>query len=300
MTTGNTLLKGKRVALVGGDERELEILRLMLAEGMEVKAIGLPKQAAEILGKEQEKTMADALRGSEAIVMPIPAPYEDDSVFAPSWPEKIRLTAEDLALTDGKPVVVTGQFSQRQKSLLEKHGAALFEYEGDDELMIDRSRAIAEGVLKVLIENTDVTIHRTNVFLLGFGRVSVTVCRELLAVGAHLTVVARNKVQLARAYEMGAEVLHLNDLEEHISDARIIVNGIPARVLDASLIEKTAPDVLLVDLVVPPGGIDGDAAKRLGRKYVWARGLGSRAPITVGRSQWKGVKSLLLQGFAGK
>jgi len=24
-------------------------------------------------------------------------------------------------------------------------------------------------------------------------------------------------------------------------------------------------------------------------KFVWARGLGSRAPITVGRSQWVGI-----------
>ena len=291
-------LKGMHVALVGGDEREVEILRLMLLEGMDVKAIGLPEQAAVILGRRQERTMADALAGVESIVMPIPAPGTDGAVFAPSWPNKLYLTAEDLTLAAEKLVVVTGQFSQDQKELLESRGALLFEYEGDDELMIDRSRAIAEGLLKVLIENTDVTLHRTNVFLLGFGRVSITICRELLAVGANLTVVARNKVQLARAYEMGASVLHLRDLPDHIGNARVIVNGIPARVLDDSLIPKTAPDVLLVDLVVPPGGIDGQAAARHGRKYVWARGLGARAPVTVGRSQWKGIRNLLLRGVA--
>ena len=45
-----------------------------------------------------------------------------------------------------------------------------------------------------------------------------------------------------------------------------------------------------MDLAAPPGGVDFDAAKRLGLKAIWGRGLGSRAPITVGASQWGGIR----------
>jgi dipicolinate synthase subunit A len=36
--------------------------------------------------------------------------------------------------------------------------------------------------------------------------------------------------------------------------------------------------------------MDRDAITALGLRAVWARGLGSRAPVTVGRSQWSGIR----------
>jgi dipicolinate synthase subunit A len=70
----------------------------------------------------------------------------------------------------------------------------------------------------------------------------------------------------------------------------IVVSSIPAPVLDRALLETLPRHALLVDLAAPPGGIDREAVQALGLKFVWARGMGSRAPITVGRSQWGGVR----------
>ena len=44
-----------------------------------------------------------------------------------------------------------------------------------------------------------------------------------------------------------------------------------------------------MDLSAPPGGVDLDYANQIGLKSIWARGLGKRAPVTVGASQWKGI-----------
>jgi dipicolinate synthase subunit A len=60
-------------------------------------------------------------------------------------------------------------------------------------------------------------------------------------------------------------------------------------VVTKEMLAKLPKHTLLVDLAAPPGGIDREAAKQLGLKFVWARGLGSRAPVTVGRSQWSGI-----------
>ena len=48
--------------------------------------------------------------------------------------------------------------------------------------------------------------------------------------------------------------------------------------------------LLLVDDAAPPGTIDRDKAGEMGIKAVWARGMGARAPITVGKSQWTGIE----------
>ena len=58
-------------------------------------------------------------------------------------------------------------------------------------------------------------------------------------------------------------------------------------------------DALVADLAAPPGGIDFEAAKALGIKAIWARGLGSRAPVTVGASQWSGIRTRI-EAIMGK
>jgi hypothetical protein len=56
------------------------------------------------------------------------------------------------------------------------------------------------------------------------------------------------------------------------------------------VLEKLPKHAFIADLAAPPGGVDFEAAKALGLKAIWARGLGSRAPVTVGASQWSGVR----------
>jgi dipicolinate synthase subunit A len=76
---------------------------------------------------------------------------------------------------------------------------------------------------------------------------------------------------------------------------------VPTRVVGEEVIARLPQSVLIVDLAAPPGGVDFDAAKRLGRKAIWGRGLGSRAPVTVGASQWGGSRArieTILQGDA--
>lgn len=288
-------LAGVKAALIGGDARELQILRLMRAEGMEVRVIGLPPGAEEIIGRPQEKAVADAVAGARALVLPIPGLGADDSIYAPKWPDKLHLRPEDLKRCATGAVVVMGWASVTLGKAIADAGMRLREYEKDDELMILRSRAIAEGALKIAIENTEVTLHREPVLVLGFGRVAQTLVGTLLALRADVSLVARNPVQLARAWEMGAVPIELKGLAATIGRARVIMNTAPARLLDEKMLALTAPDALIMDLSAPPGGVDFEAAKKLGRKAVWARGLGSRAPITVGRSQWKGVRRILVE-----
>jgi dipicolinate synthase subunit A len=108
--------------------------------------------------------------------------------------------------------------------------------------------------------------------------------------GARVHVAARNAVQRATAYAAGAEPHELSELADVLPTADILVSSVPAQLVGRELLAAMKPRALLVDLAAPPGGIDRDAAQELGLKFIWARGLGSRAPITVGRSQWSGIR----------
>ncbi|HET9664841.1 MAG TPA: serine carboxypeptidase, partial [Burkholderiales bacterium] len=123
------------------------------------------------------------------------------------------------------------------------------------------------------------------------GTIGFLVTRYLVALGAYTHVAARNKVQRAAAHAAGAESHTLDELETLAPTLDAIVSTVPAPVVSRQVISRLRPHALLVDLAAPPGGIDRDAAAQCGIKFVWARGMGMRAPITVGRSQWSGIRT---------
>ena len=131
---------------------------------------------------------------------------------------------------------------------------------------------------------------RSRVVQVGQGAIGALVTRTLLALGARVHVAARNAEQRAAAFAAGADVSDLDGLAAVLAEADIVLTTVPARVLERPHLERIRPATLVIDMSAPPGGVDWDVAKELGLNTVWARGLGNRAPITVGRSQWGGIR----------
>jgi dipicolinate synthase subunit A len=278
------------IAVVGGDRREQEIARCAAAAGAEVRAYGFPWPEQGIAGVRHAADASDALRGADVALFPSPGIGPDGALFAPQSPERIVPDRESLGGMRQPAHIVLGWADPKLKAHCEALGIGLHEYEWDEDLMLLRGPAIVEGTLKVLIENTDITIHKSRICLVGQGTIGSLVTRTLIALGAHVHVAARNPVQRAAAYAADAEPHELGELADVLPDMDIVIASVPAQVLDRELLERLPKHALLVDLAAPPGGIDRDAAQALGLKFVWARGMGARAPITVGRSQWGGVR----------
>ena len=54
-------------------------------------------------------------------------------------------------------------------------------------------------------------------------------------------------------------------------------------ILDSDMLMKSRRNVLIVDLASKPGGVDLDAARKMGIKVIWALSLpGKVAPYTAG------------------
>jgi len=179
-------------------------------------------------------------------------------------------------------------------AFLKQHCAALdislHEYEWDVDLMLLRGPAIVEGILKVIIENTAITIHKAHIMLVGQGTIGGLLTRTLVALGARVHVAARNPVQRAAAYAAGAQVWTLEEMEAQLAHMDIIIGTVPKTLLGQEQLQQVNASALLVDVAAPPGTIDREAAAAFGLKTVWARGMGARAPVTVGRSQWSGIR----------
>jgi dipicolinate synthase subunit A len=278
------------IAIVAGDRREQEIARLAATTGAEVRAYGFPWPEGGIPGVVPARDAADALAGADIALFPIPGIAPDGALFAPQCPVRIIPDREMLAGMRRPAHIILGWADKNLKSHAEPLGITFHEYEWDVGLMLLRGPAIVEGLLKVVIENTDITIHKSRVGIVGQGTIGFLVTRYMVALGAHTHVAARNEVQRAAAHAAGAESHTLDELEALAPRLDIVVSTVPAPVVGRSVIERLPQHALIVDLAAPPGGVDRDAAAELGRKFVWARGMGMRAPVTVGRSQWSGIR----------
>jgi len=115
---------------------------------------------------------------------------------------------------------------------------------------------------------------------------------EALAnIGKFVKLTVKLTEQRAAAYVAGATPHELADLPGLAPRLDLLFSTVPTRVVGEDVLARLPKSALVVDLAAPPGGVDFDAAKRLGINAIWGRGLGSRAPVTVGASQWGGIRA---------
>jgi dipicolinate synthase subunit A len=282
-------LRGYTIAIVGGDRREQEIARCATRANARVKAYGFPWPDGGISGVEHAGSAAAALDGAHFGLFPIPASASDGSLFAPAVPEKI-VPDEPLLRRMAKGAhIFLGIARPELKAAAGALAITLHEYEYDVALMYLRGPAIVEGALKAIIENTDITIHRAQIGIVGQGTIGALLTRALVLLGGYVHVAARNPVQRAAAQAIGAEALPLERLPELMPQLDVLISSVPVQIVRAEWLARLPAHALVVDVAAPPGGIDLAAAKARGLRQVWARGLGSRAPVTVGASQWSGI-----------
>jgi dipicolinate synthase subunit A len=278
------------IGMLGGDKREQEIARRAAATGAEVRAHGFPWPVHGIPGVQQLTDPAAVLKGARFALFPIPGIAASGALFAPAAPAPI---VPDRAMLSGmapRAHIILGWADQNLKAHCAALSITLHEYEWDKSLMLQRTPAIVEGLLKIVIENTAITIHNANACVVGQGTIGAVLARYLVALGAHTHVAARNPEQRAAAYVAGATPHALAELPELAPRLDLLFSTVPARVVGEDVLARLPKSALVVDLAAPPGGVDFDAAKRLGINAIWGRGLGSRAPVTVGASQWGGIR----------
>jgi dipicolinate synthase subunit A len=292
-------LHGRIVAVLGGDGRELEIARQAVLAGAEVRACGQPVGAVARAGASSAASMPEAVRNADVVICPIPLPAPDGSLFAPQSAAKLVPDLDSLRGMRRGGVFITGRASAQMREAARALDLRLHEYEGDEELMLRRAPAIAEGAIRLAIEHTDVTLHRNPCMIVGFGKIAPTIASMLRGLGACVTVAARNPVQLAKAWAMGCETVPVSGLAEHAPRMAVIFSTVPARVFTREVLERLGRDPVLIDLAAPPGGVDQEAAREFGVRLIWARGLGGRAPRTVGQSQWSGIARIIAEVSRG-
>jgi len=279
----SSALSGIKIAVLGGDDRELILTNELVKMGATVVVAGFPKDKVGP-GAFVVYTVEEACKDAEVVILPLPGTSTDGVIRAVYAEGSLKLTEKAVAGIAQNALVLIGSARPFLKEWALTYGFNLIEVIDMDEIAVLNSIPTAEGAIQIAMEETRITIHGSRSCVVGFGRVGITLARILKAMGSDVTVVARNQGQLARAYEMGCKRADFSGLREIMNDADIVFNTVPAMVIDRETLKYANSNVLIIDLASQPGGTDFEAANDYGLKAILAPGLpGKVAPVYAGK-----------------
>jgi dipicolinate synthase subunit A len=227
--------------------------------------------------------------------LPLPGTNPQGVVRAVYAENSLVLTEEVIGLMAENALIIIGSARPFLKNWAARRNLTLIEVGEMDELAILNSIPSAEGALQIAMEETRITIHGSQCCIVGFGRVAITLARMLKALGAEVTVVARNRGQLARAYEMGCMRAGYDNLKQIMNYADIVFNTVPSLVLTRDILQHARQETVIIDLASQPGGTDFEAANMFGIKAILAPGLpGKVAPVSAGKILADVIPSLII------
>ncbi|MFZ5943644.1 MAG: dipicolinate synthase subunit DpsA [Bacillota bacterium] len=288
-------LSGIKIAVIGGDKRQLVLVKKLFELNGEIRVLGLPR-CEETAGIIFCGNLQEAVNSVDAIVLPMPGTDNLGNVLAPLTGEKIIITKEIFQEIPSKAPIFVGVAKPFLREWARVFQKRLIEIADLDEIAIPNSIPTAEGCLQIAMEKLPITIHGSNAMVIGFGRCGKTLARMLNALGAKTTVFARKKADIARINEMGLNGETYDRLPGTIKAADVIFNTIPTQILDEAILKKLNKETLIIDIASAPGGTDFEAAGELGINAILAPSLpGLVAPKTAGLILAENLPVLILQ-----
>ncbi len=293
-----------RIVVIGGDLRQVEVVRELLKEGAQVNVFGMEKALgllpAEVLKTWSSSDMNEVMSNCDVLLLPALSCDEYDRISGGLTDHYFELDDHFMDAILEKTLIFTGVAHERFRSRCTARGLHLIELFDRDDVAIYNSIPTAEGAVMMAIKETDRTIHQSNCMVLGMGRTGTTLARLLKAMGANVSIGVHRPEQMARAYEMGFDAFNTADLEEKMEGIHLLFNTIPSMIVTAQVIVRMSLDTVLIDLASKPGGIDFRYAEKHGVKAILAPGLpGLVAPRTAGEIIAGCVKQFLVSHMKG-
>lgn len=222
-------------------------------------------------------TLEETLSYSKVVVGPVPLSSDRKRVSSPFGRNIVELD-EFIEALNGKYLIAGNVTIKDELDLNNVQFTDLFKRE---EFSVLNTIATAEGTIQIAMEETQRTIHGSNVLVMGFGRIGKVLAKMLDGIGAKVYCEARKNEDISWIKAYGYNPIHLNDLNDHLDKFDIIINTIPFQILTGDRLDLVKKDTVIVDLASNPGGVDRKAARERNLRVIWALSLPAKvAPLT--------------------
>ncbi len=264
-------------AFIGGDLRQIQVIRRLSAMGHEVRTFGLENAC----NAEKKDSLSACLSGADIVVLPLP--YNIGETINVSLSKEVILTNDVIESMSEHQLLLAGKCDNYLHALAELHHIRLFDYMDREELSVLNTIPTVEGALSIAMTETPFTIHGSQCLVLGYGRIGKLLSKALQSLGATVHVAARKHSDLAWIKANAMTAIPMKHFSEGLGQYDLIFNTAPVMLLGFKQLSLISDDCLIIDLASKPGGVDFQTAQELGKKVIWALSLpGKVAPDTAG------------------
>ena len=270
----------KKIALVGGDLRQLETAKALAEADFDVTVYGMDivGDLPALSGLKKAATLKEALNGSHILILPLPYSYDGEKINAPLATRAITL-AELFAYLSPNTKIAAGLLGRHLPEQF-----LVFDYSESEPFAIKNARATVEGALAIAIRESPAILCKSHCVVTGYGRIGKMLASSLSALGARVSVVACSAKDRAWAFSEGLCAHSFDALPTLAPTTDFLFNTVPSSVIGKNTLSALPSDTTVIELASLPGGIDLRAADELGVRVITALGLpGKYSPKSAGR-----------------
>ncbi|WP_404409251.1 dipicolinate synthase subunit DpsA [Jeotgalibacillus malaysiensis] len=289
----NEELRGRRTAVIGGDARQLVIAEALCKKGAEVFLCGFDQLNLSEPG--YRKTSLDQIPFEEldALIFPVSGIGVNGDIKSSFSASNLYIHEQLLNRIPENCLLFTG-IETSWSTASKRNFVYLFE---KDEIAILNSIPTVEGIIWLIIQHTEYTIHGAQIVITGCGRVGLTAARVLHALGAKVTALSEVKAEVARMSEIGVKTKPLKELQTCLNQANIWINTIPSiGIINQQTLTACNPNVFIVELASHPPAVQKELAREKNINYLEAPSLpGLVAPKTAGEILAKSILDQIIE-----
>ena len=174
-----------KILFIGGDKRQLQIINSL--SNHEIDVIGYEK--IELWDSVNKKELTNInINDYQVIILPINGVKSDLSIVA-EYNDKTIILPEDFFINTKKDVLIFSGIRTVKLDIMlklaEREVIALME---DENVKKENSIPTVEGIIGDLIFNTEHTINRSHILVLGYGNIGKPLVETLTFLGAEVTI----------------------------------------------------------------------------------------------------------------
>ena len=288
-----------RYGILGGDYRNIELVKLLAKEKNIVYTYGLEKEIQKL---ESDNIIIcndiKELQDTDIVITAIPLSKDSININMPLGINGKKIKIDEALKIMGKKLVFTGSISSEILRKFKLYNIEILDIMKNEKFAVLNAIPTVEETIKIIIANTKKVLHNTNCLIMGYGRIGKVLAKKLNGLSVNVDCLFSNNIEKTWSIVEGYNYIEFENIKNKsdlLKKYDIIVNTIPKIILTEEL-KKIRKDTLIIDLASKPYGIDRSIVKQENLNFIEALGLpGKSAPITVAENMYEVIKNITLE-----
>ena len=275
----------QKALIIGGDKRQMYIKKYIESKFGEVFHLYSP---ADIW-------VLDETEKYSHIILPVPLSKDRETVYTDGG---LCIRIKDVISRIGSCNTVFGSgFDSETLDKFEDKGVQYHDFMKDKILKRANAYLTAQGVLRLMLDDTQDYIVGKKALIIGFGDVADTLAEKLKALGLEVCISARNKRKLSLAENAGYKTMALATVGSCTYLFDYIFGTVPVNLLGPDAIKLMKNDCTYIELASAPYTADASLFGVYNKRYICGAALPGRfLPMASGRLLAEYISAELQRG----